>query len=185
MSSVVLSLGSNLGDRTAQLQRAVHALGPPVRAVSAIYRTPPWGGVDQDDFYNIIVLAEDDAVDAHGWLEQCRALETAADRQRTQRWGPRTLDADVIAVLVRGHPVVSDDPELTLPHPRAAERAFVLVPWAEVDPTAELPGAGPISDLLETVDTAGISRVGHVHRGPVKDADSRKSAPKRAHRRSP
>lgn len=177
MSSAVLSFGSNLGNRTEHLQQAVHDLGPAVRAVSAIYRTPPWGGVDQDDFYNIVVLAEDSEVDAVGWLQKCRALETAADRQRTQRWGPRTLDADVISVDVRGHPVISDDPELTLPHPRAAERAFVLVPWAEVDPTAELPGAGPISDLLDAVSTEGITRVGHLHRGPVIRAAPKK--PKR------
>ena len=81
------------------------------------------------------------------------------------RWGPRTLDADVITVDVHGRPVLSDDPELTLPHPRAAERAFVLLPWAEIDPTAELPGAGPIADLLEALDVRGITRVGHVHSG--------------------
>ena len=79
------------------------------------------------------------------------------------RWGPRTLDADVITVDVHGHPVISDDPKLILPHPRAAERAFVLLPWAEIDPTAELPGAGPIADLLDGLDTTGIPRVGHVH----------------------
>lgn len=163
MSSAVLSLGSNMGDRTAHLQRAVRQLGRAVRAVSAIYRTPPWGGVQQDDFYNIVVLAEADGVDAQGWLDRCHELEHAAGRQRLQRWGPRTLDADVIAVQVRGHAVVSEDPELTLPHPRAAERAFVLLPWAELDPTAELPGAGPIADLLDAMDTTGISRVGHVH----------------------
>ena len=82
---------------------------------------------------------------------------------RAVRWGPRTLDADVITVELHGRQVLSDDPELTLPHPRAAERAFVLVPWAEVDPTAELPGAGPIADLLEGLETNGITRVGHVH----------------------
>jgi 2-amino-4-hydroxy-6-hydroxymethyldihydropteridine diphosphokinase len=64
---------------------------------------------------------------------------------------------------VHGRPIRSDDAELTLPHPRAAERAFVLMPWAEVDPTAELPGAGPIADLLDSLDTGGITRVGHVH----------------------
>ena len=163
MSTAVLSLGSNIGDRKAELQRAVHSLGRSVRAVSAIYRTPPWGGVEQDDFYNMIVLAEDDDLDAGGWLDRCHELEKAANRHRDVHWGPRTLDADVIMVEFRGHPLVSDDPELTLPHPRAAERAFVLMPWAEVDPTAELPGAGPISDLLEAIDTTGITRVGHVH----------------------
>jgi 2-amino-4-hydroxy-6-hydroxymethyldihydropteridine diphosphokinase len=159
----VLSLGSNLGDRTRYLQAAVTSLGRAVRAVSAIYRTPPWGGVEQDDFYNIVVLAEDDNLDARGWLGRCQELEQAAGRQRLVHWGPRTLDADVISVESHGHPVVSDDPELTLPHPRAADRAFVLVPWAEVDPTAELAGVGTISDVLDGLDRTGITRVGHVH----------------------
>ena len=94
---------------------------------------------------------------------RAQALEVAAGRERLVRWGPRTLDADVVTVDLRGHAVVSDDPELTLPHPRAAERAFVLVPWMEVDPTAELAGIGPIADLVEALDTSRISRVGHVH----------------------
>lgn len=171
MSRAVLSLGSNLGDRRAHLQTAVAALGRRVRAVSSIYRTPPWGGVEQDDFYNVTVIVEDNAVivddtmmdAAKLWWHRCQELEQAANRQREVRWGPRTLDADVILVEVHGRPVLSDDPELTLPHPRAAERAFVLMPWAEIDPTAELPGAGPIADLLESLDTTGITRVGHVH----------------------
>jgi 2-amino-4-hydroxy-6-hydroxymethyldihydropteridine diphosphokinase len=162
MSWAVLSLGSNVGDRTGHLQTAVHGLGRTVRAVSSIYRTPPWGGVAQPDFYNIVVIAEDDGIDPRAWWQRCQELERAAGRERTVRWGPRTLDADVIMVEVHGQPVISDDPDLILPHPRAAERAFVLRPWAEVDPTAELPGAGPIADLLEELDTAGIARVGHV-----------------------
>jgi 2-amino-4-hydroxy-6-hydroxymethyldihydropteridine diphosphokinase len=159
----VLSLGSNIGDRRAHLQNAVRALGREVRAVSAIYRTPPWGGVEQEDFYNIVVIAEDAGVDANGWWTKCQAMETAAGRERLVRWGPRTLDADVITVDSHGHTIVSDDPVLILPHPRAAQRAFVLLPWAELDPTAELAGAGPIADLLEGMDISGISRVGHVH----------------------
>jgi 2-amino-4-hydroxy-6-hydroxymethyldihydropteridine diphosphokinase len=163
MSRAVLSLGSNMGDRTAHLQTAVAALGRTVRAVSAIYRTPPWGGVEQDDFYNIVVLAEDGLVDdARWWWDRCQQLEQSAGRVRVVRWGPRTLDADVITVELHGRQVRSDDPELTLPHPRAAERAFVLVPWVEVDPTAQLPGSGPIADLLEGLETNGITRVGHV-----------------------
>jgi 2-amino-4-hydroxy-6-hydroxymethyldihydropteridine diphosphokinase len=163
MSRAVLSLGSNMGDRTAHLQTAVAALGRTVRAVSAIYRTPPWGGVEQDDFYNIVVLAEDGLVDdARWWWDRCQQLEQSAGRVRVARWGPRTLDADVITVELHGRQVRSDDPELTLPHPRAAERAFVLVPWVEVDPTAQLPGSGPIADLLEGLETNGITRVGHV-----------------------
>jgi len=163
MSRAVLSLGSNIGDRTAHLQTAVRSLGKAVRAVSAIYRTPPWGGVEQSDFYNIVVIAEDDGVDPHAWWQRCQALERDAGRERTVHWGPRTLDADVILVEVHGHAVISDEPELILPHPRAAERAFVLKPWVEIDPGAELPGAGSIADLLDELDTTGISRVGHVH----------------------
>lgn len=163
MSRAVLSLGSNVGDRTTHLQTAVRSLGRVVRAVSSIYRTPPWGGVEQQDFYNIVVIAEDDGADPHAWWRRCQALEQEAGRERTVRWGPRTLDADVILVEVHGHAVISDEPDLILPHPRAAERAFVLMPWAEVDPGAELPGGGPIADLLDGLDTAGITRVGHVH----------------------
>ena len=163
MSRAVLSLGSNIGDRRAQLQTAVGALGREVRAVSSIYRTPPWGGVAQDDFFNIVVIAEDAGVDANGWLTKCQAMEAAAGRERQVRWGPRTLDADVVSVDAHGHTIVSDDPVLILPHPRAAQRAFVLLPWAELDPTAELAGAGLIADLLEGLDTSGISKVGHVH----------------------
>lgn len=162
MTRAVLSIGSNIGDRRAHLQTAVAALGRSVRAVSSIYRTPPWGGVEQDDFYNIVVIAEDEQDGWDQWLQRCHELEQAAGRERPVRWGPRTLDADVITVELHGHPVISDDPELTLPHPRAAARGFVLVPWAEVDPTAELPGSGPIADLIERLDTAGITRVGHV-----------------------
>ena len=113
-------------------------------AVSSVYETPPWGGVDQDDYLNAVVVVEDDGTDAYGWLRKARELEDAAGRVRESRWGPRTLDVDVIDV----DGIVSTDPELTLPHPRAYERAFVLVPWAEVDPQARLP----------VVDTAGVRR---------------------------
>lgn len=162
MSRAVLSLGSNMGDRRTQLNTAVRALGREVRAVSSIYQTPPWGGVEQDDFYNIVVIAEDAGIDANGWWTRCQAMEAAAGRERLVRWGPRTLDADVITVDSHGHTIISDDPMLILPHPRAAQRAFVLLPWSELDPTAELAGAGPIADLLEELDLSGISKVGHV-----------------------
>ena len=166
MSRAVLSLGSNLGERAARLRAAVDGLGPAARAVSGVYRTPPWGGVPQDDFYNIVVLVEDENTDAAGWWARCQALESAAGRERLARWGPRTLDVDVVTVEDdRGEPVLSDDPQLTLPHPRAAERAFVLVPWAEVDPDATLPAAGPISELLSHLDVSQIVRVGDLKRG--------------------
>lgn len=165
MSRAVLSLGSNEGDRLGHLQSAVDGLGDLVRVVSSVYRTPPWGPVPQPDYYNLVLVAEDDGRGARAWLDRCRALENAAGRDRSPsavRWGPRTLDADVITVEVHRQPVRSTDPELILPHPRAAERAFVLLPWAEIDPSAVLPDAGPVGDLLDGLDVAGIERVGHV-----------------------
>lgn len=159
MSTAVISLGSNIGDRTAHLRAGVAAFGRAVRAVSSVYRTPPWGPIPQDDYLNLVLIAEDDEVDAGGWLEICFAAEQAQGRERAVRWGPRTLDADVVSV---DDHLDDQDPDLVLPHPRAHERAFVLVPWAEIDPTAELPGYGPIADLIDGLDTAGIRKVGHV-----------------------
>ncbi len=159
MSRAVVSLGSNLGDRMAHLRAGIAAFGTEVRAVSSVYRTPPWGPVAQDDFYNLVLIAEDGAVDAGGWLAKCQAVERDQDRERAVRWGPRTLDADVITVDGQ---VSDEDPDFVLPHPRAHERAFVLVPWAEIDPTATLPGYGPIADLLDGLDRSGIRKVGHV-----------------------
>lgn len=148
MSRAVLSIGSNLGDRLAHLRTVVTALRPV--AVSPVYETAPWGGVDQGDYLNAVVVVEDDGTDAYGWLRKAHELEDAAGRVRGVRWGPRTLDVDVIDV----DGTVSADPELTLPHPRAYERAFVLVPWAELDPVAELPGRGPVADLAAAVAAA-------------------------------
>lgn len=136
MSTAVLSIGSNLGDRRAHLQRAVDAMRPWLRAVSPVYETAPWGPVEQDDFLNAVLLVADDDAAPRDWLIRAQAAEQAAGRTRKVRWGPRTLDVDVIAV----DDVRSDDPELTLPHPRAAQRAFVLVPWLAVDPDATLDG---------------------------------------------
>lgn len=136
MSTAVLSIGSNLGDRRAHLQRAVDAMRPWLRAVSPVYETAPWGPIEQDDFLNAVLLVADDDAAPRDWLARAQAAEQAAGRTREVRWGPRTLDVDVIAV----DDVHSDDPELTLPHPRAAQRAFVLVPWLAVDPDATLDG---------------------------------------------
>ncbi|GAA2005692.1 2-amino-4-hydroxy-6-hydroxymethyldihydropteridine diphosphokinase [Nakamurella flavida] len=165
MSRAVLSLGSNLGDRAAHLRTAVAALGPAVLAVSHLYRTPPWGPVPQPDYLNLALVARDDDLGPAGWLARCRELEAAAGRDRSVRWGPRTLDADVVTVRMGDLDVVDDDPELTLPHPRAAARAFVLVPWAEIDPDAELPGHGPVAALLAGLDTSDVERIGSVHGG--------------------
>jgi 2-amino-4-hydroxy-6-hydroxymethyldihydropteridine diphosphokinase len=134
--TTVLSIGSNLGDRLAHLQGAVDALRPWVSAVSPVYETAPWGPVPQDDFLNAVVLADDPTATPRDWLQRAQAAERAAGRTRDVHWGPRTLDVDVVAV----DDVVSDDPELTLPHPRAHERAFVLVPWNAADPDATLAG---------------------------------------------
>jgi 2-amino-4-hydroxy-6-hydroxymethyldihydropteridine diphosphokinase len=144
MSRAVLSLGSNLGDRFAHLCAAVRGFGSAVVAASPVYETAPWGGVEQDDFLNAVLLVDDPATDARGWLRRGQALEDASGRVREVRWGPRTLDVDV--VVVEG--VTSDDPELLLPHPGTPERATVLRPWLDVDPAAVLPGRGPVADLL-------------------------------------
>lgn len=134
MSRAVLSIGSNVGDSLAHLQGVVDGLRDSVVAVSPVYATAPWGGVEQQDFLNAIVVVDDPGTDARGWLRLGQDLEAAADRVREQRWGPRTLDVDVVTC----DGIRSDDPELTLPHPRAHERAFVLVPWLAVEPDATL-----------------------------------------------
>ena len=151
MSRAVLSIGSNLGDRYRHLQRAVRLLGQSVVLVSGVYETPPWGDPDQPAYLNAVLMAVDPAAAPHDWLERARACETAAGRVRDpeRRFGPRTLDVDVIAVWdADDQPVISDDPELTLPHPRAHLRAFVLRPWIDIQPYGQLPGHGWLTDLL-------------------------------------
>lgn len=132
MTTAVLSIGANAGDRRAALQSAVDRFRPWLVAVSPVYETPPWGPVPQDDYLNAVLVVRDDDASPADWLTRAHDAEQAAGRTRDVRWGPRTLDVDVVAV----DDVVSDDPALTLPHPRAAERAFVLVPWHEVQPDA-------------------------------------------------
>ncbi|MFI5932473.1 2-amino-4-hydroxy-6-hydroxymethyldihydropteridine diphosphokinase [Actinoplanes sp. NPDC051494] len=155
MTRALLSLGSNLGDRSAYLKGALDGLGDSVVVVSGISETPPWGDADQPAYLNAVVLVTDPAADPRAWLDRARALETAAERVRDpeRRFGPRTLDVDVIMVWdADGTPVISDDPELTLPHPRAHVRAFVLEPWLEIQPDATLPGRGPVADLRKAAD---------------------------------
>lgn len=154
---VVLALGSNLGDRLAHLQAAVDLLG--ATAVSPVFETEPVGGPEQQDYLNAVVLAEfgDDADP----LAAAHAAERDQGRTRGVRWGPRTLDVDVLAVTVAGRPLLREDPRLTLPHPRAHERAFVLAPWAVLDPAAEIPGKGRVADLLAArpaAERAGVRR---------------------------
>jgi 2-amino-4-hydroxy-6-hydroxymethyldihydropteridine diphosphokinase len=151
VTRAVLSIGSNLSDRFAQLRAAVERLGQSVVLVSGVYETPPWGDTEQPPYLNAVVLVVDPDADPVDWLRRAQAGETAAGRVRdpARRFGPRTLDIDVIAVWADdGTPVRSDDPALTLPHPRAHERAFVLKPWLDLQPYAELPGHGRLTDLL-------------------------------------
>ena len=151
MTRAVLSIGSNLGDRYAHLQQAIRLLGESLVLVSGVYETPPWGDTDQPAYLNAVLLAVDPAATPDDWLHRARAIEAAEGRVRDpgRRFGPRTLDVDVIAVWRADEtPVFSDDPELTLPHPRAHERAFVLKPWMDLQPYAQFPGRGRVSDLL-------------------------------------
>lgn len=147
----MLSIGSNLGDRLGHLQSVLDAASGLVVTASRAYETKPWGGVEQDDYLNAVLIAEADR-DPWAWLRWSQALEVAAGRVRDVRWGTRTLDVDVIDV----DGLVLDDPELTLPHPRAGARAFVLVPWLDADPSASLGGVA-VSELLSTVDTSVVT----------------------------
>ena len=156
MTRAVLALGSNSGDRAAHLRGAVAALAEQLIAVSGGYESPAWGGPGPDGresapYLNAVLLAVDAGTDPTVWLERARALERDAGRVRDPDWryAPRTLDVDVIAVWsADGAPVISDDPELTLPHPRAHLRAFVLRPWLDIQPYAQLPGHGWLYDLV-------------------------------------
>ncbi|MET8088783.1 2-amino-4-hydroxy-6-hydroxymethyldihydropteridine diphosphokinase [Micromonospora sp. NPDC005220] len=153
MTRAILSLGSNLGDRLEHLRTAVATLGDAVLMLSGVYETPPWGDTDQPAYLNAVVLAQDGTATPRDWLERARDAERAAGRVRDprRRFGPRTLDVDVIAVWGDdGEPVLSDDPELILPHPRAHLRAFVLRPWIDIQPYGRLPGHGWLTDLLTT-----------------------------------
>ena len=150
MSLVYLSLGSNLDDRLAALQAALAALPPEVTvlAESPVYETPPWGVADQPAFLNLVVQAET-------LLAPLALLAHLKHRLPSIRFGPRKIDLDILFY----DDLVLDTPELTLPHPRLHERAFVLVPLADLAPDLVHPVLGQsIKDLLRPVDTKGIKR---------------------------
>lgn len=153
MTRVVLSIGSNLGDRLERLQAVVDGLGHRVVAVSPVFETPPWGPVEQDSFLNAVVVADDPDLDERAWLAEAHRLENANARERTVKWGPRTLDVDIVTCHDGDDEIQSADPTLTLPHPFAHERAFVLIPWLAVDPAALLSGR-PVTELLARIDEA-------------------------------
>lgn len=159
---VVLSLGSNLGDRLENLQEAIDALfdapGLTFVALSPVYETEPFAPPgqsipEQGDYLNVVVVA-DTRLTPETLLERVLNIENAMQRIREMRWGPRTLDIDIVMF----GDVVADDPQLTLPHPRAHERPFVLAPWADLEPDTLLPGHGRVADLAANVGTAGITR---------------------------
>lgn len=155
----VLSVGSNLGERQARLQGAVDSFADTpdcwITAVSPIYETRPVDAPEGSENYFNAVILMDTTLSAHRLMDRAQAVEDAFGRERSEvRNAPRTLDVDLIVVGNR----VADEDGLILPHPRAAERAFVLAPWYDVEPDAEIPGFGPIADLLEKVGREGTTR---------------------------
>lgn len=157
MTRAVLSLGSNLDDRLGYLQLAIDGLREVLVAVSRVYETEPWGVTDQPRFLNAICIADDTTASHWDWLSAAQGLEADAGRTREQRWGPRTLDVDIVTV----DGVTSDAPELLLPHPGTPQRASVLIPWLEIDADAVVPGHGRVADLLAALpaaERAGVRR---------------------------
>jgi 2-amino-4-hydroxy-6-hydroxymethyldihydropteridine diphosphokinase len=156
VSVATLSLGGNTGDVAAAFGAALRALGANeqvcVIARSSVWRTPPWGKTDQPDFLNMAVCIET-SLSPRALLELCLATERAAGRERGERWGPRPLDIDIITY----GDLVIDEPELTIPHPRAHERAFVLVPLAEIAGDMKL-GHSTIAEWAARSDCDGMSR---------------------------
>ena len=158
--AAVLALGSNIGDRMAALQSAVDALGAlsgvELLGVSPVVQTAPVGGPPGQQDYLNAVLRVDTGLTAEQLLAAGHGIEAALGRRRTRHWGSRTLDIDLICFgdLRRDGRGPS---RLALPHPRAAQRAFVLVPWARLDPQAWLPGAGAVTELAEQApDRSGV-----------------------------
>lgn len=158
MTEAFLGLGSNLGDRAATLRAAISALdtapGVRVTRVSSLYETPPWGPVPQGPYLNACIGVET-RLSPRALLELGLAIERDHGRERAIRWGPRTLDIDL---LLYGSDHVDED-GLIVPHPRMAERAFVLVPLAEIAPELEI-GGRPITALLNGLDASEIRKVG-------------------------
>lgn len=152
-----LSLGSNLGDRAANLSAALGALrrmpGHSVEAVSGLYETPPWGDTDQGAFLNAAVAIRT-SLAPHELLGAAKAVETTLGRTGTRRWGPRVIDIDIVHMAG----VALSDERLTLPHPRWRERGFVLLPLAEIAPELVIDQIAVTAALAE-VDVSGIRRV--------------------------
>jgi 2-amino-4-hydroxy-6-hydroxymethyldihydropteridine diphosphokinase len=159
VTEAFIALGSNLGDARAQVLHAFDALaglpGTQLLSRSPLYLTPPWGVLDQPPFVNAVARV-DTTLTPHALLDALLGIERAAGRVRDgERWGPRTLDLDVLHM---GAMVLSDE-RLSLPHPRIHERAFVLLPLHDLAPDLDLPGQGRVMDLLAALDVAGCERL--------------------------
>lgn len=159
MVEVLIALGGNVGDARATLRKAIEIFcdGQDVRlaARSSDYRTPPWGVTEQPPFINATIAVTTE-LPPRALLERAHAVERifGRNREKEERWGPRTLDIDLIAY----DGVTLSEPDLTLPHPRLFERAFVLVPLAEIVPDAEIAGKR-IADAARSIDKTGIERL--------------------------
>jgi 2-amino-4-hydroxy-6-hydroxymethyldihydropteridine diphosphokinase len=159
MADALIAMGGNIGEIRLTLDRAVAALcdGSIVRLIarSSDYRTPPWGVTDQPAFVNLCLAVETE-LGPRGLLDRARSIEAQFGRNRATelRWGPRTLDIDIIAY----DRLAIDEPGLTLPHPRALERAFVLVPLVEIAPDRKIGGV-TVADALMRLDRSGIERL--------------------------
>jgi 2-amino-4-hydroxy-6-hydroxymethyldihydropteridine diphosphokinase len=156
-NSAFLGLGGNIGDPAASIAAALRALDGSediaVEAVSSLYRTPPWGKTDQPDFLNAVAKIST-SLSPPDLLARCLEVEHALKRVRRERWGPRVIDIDI---LCYGDLAYSGE-GLEIPHPRLAERAFVLVPLAEIAPQLEI-GGTPLTELLEAVDRSKIEKL--------------------------
>lgn len=156
MAEALLAFGANLGDPVAAISAAMarlHQAGVAIRRRSSFYRTAPWGPVAQPDFVNACALAETGLVPRE-LLAACKAVEAALGRVPGERWGPRTLDIDILDY----DGLVLEEPDLTLPHPRLTGRAFVLVPLSEITPDRVVAGR-PVRDWAAGLDASGVRRI--------------------------
>lgn len=150
-----VSLGSNLGDRFQYLQNALDSLnaatGTQVHSVSPVFETDPVGGPDQGQYLNAVAVVKT-ILSPEQFLAVTQQIELEQNRERNERWGPRTLDIDLLSM----DDEVRNTAELVLPHPRAHERAFVLLPWSLLDPDYVIPGKASVAQLLENVEVKGV-----------------------------
>jgi len=150
-----VGLGSNMGDRLANLQFAIDSLsatvGTQVHSISPVYETDPVGGPAQGEYLNAVVVLKT-ILSPEQLLAATQAIELAAHRERSEHWGPRTLDLDLLAM----DNLILNSQNLVLPHPRAHERGFVLLPWSLLDPDYLIPGHQSVAELLTHVDLSGV-----------------------------